>query len=138
MGGTMSSEFLEQVEQLAEADGRFHKEAYLFIYDALQHTVTKLGKTNLPREQRHISGRDLLCGISQYGLDQFGPLTRSVFSHWGVSATRDFGEIVFSLVEAKLMSKTDEDCLDDFTDVYDFDAEFDWKRRRAEFRRTSD
>ena len=29
-------------------------------------------------------------------------------------------------------------CLDDFTDVYDFDAEFDWKRRKAEFRRTNE
>ena len=134
----MSGEFLEQVERLAETHGRFHKEAYLFIYDALQHTVSKLGKTNLPREQRHISGSDLLRGISEYGLDQFGPLTRSVFARWGVTATRDFGEIVFSLVDAKLMSKTDDDCLDDFTDVYDFDAEFDWKRRKAEFRRTNE
>ena len=60
----MSGEFLEQVEHLAERDGRFRKEAYLFIYDALQYTVNKLGKTSLPKEQRHISGPDLLHGIS--------------------------------------------------------------------------
>jgi len=131
----MTSDFLEQIERLAETDGRYRKEAYLFIYDALQHTVTKLGKTNLPRDQRHITGRDLLQGISEYGLDQFGPLTRSVFAHWGVNSTRDFGEMVFQLVDAKLMSKTEQDRLEDFTDVYDLDEELDWKRRRADFRK---
>lgn len=134
----MSGEFLEQIEQLAETDGRYRKEAYLFIYDALQYTVEKLGKAGLPKEQRHISGRDLLHGISEFGLDQFGPLTRAVFAHWGVNTTRDFGEIVFSLVDAKLMSKTEKDRMEDFADVYDLDTELDWKRRKAEFRRSSD
>lgn len=134
----MNSEFLEQIEQLAESVGRYRKEAYLFIYDALQYTVDKLGKTTLPREQRHITGRDLLQGISEFGLNQFGPLTRDVFAHWGINATQDFGQIVFSLVDAKLMSKTEEDRLDDFTDVFDLDTEFDWPRRKAEFRRSDD
>lgn len=134
----MQGELLQAIEQLAEGKGRFKKEAYLFIYDALQHTVEKLGKISLPREQRHISGRDLLYGVSEYGLDQFGPLTRSVFSRWGVHTTRDFGEIVFDLVGANLMSKTDQDSIEDFTDIYDFAEEFDWKNRKADFRRLPD
>ena len=92
----MDNEFLDQIERLAEQHSRFRKEAYLFIYDALQHTVSKLGKASLPREQRHISGRDLLQGISEYGLEQFGPLTRMVFAHWGVNATQDFGTMDIS------------------------------------------
>ena len=52
--------------------------------------------------------------------------------------TQDFGQIVFNLVEATLMSKTEQDTVEDFTDVYDFAAEFEWKRRKAEFRRSSD
>jgi uncharacterized repeat protein (TIGR04138 family) len=131
----MDDEFLDRIERLAAEHGRYRKEAYLFIYDALQHTVTKLGRSNLPREQRHVSGRDLLHGISEYGLDQFGPLTRTVFSHWGLNATQDFGQMVFQLIDAKLMSKTDQDCLEDFTDVYDLDVELDWQRRQAEFRK---
>ncbi|MBT4502695.1 MAG: hypothetical protein HOC74_33495 [Gemmatimonadetes bacterium] len=131
----MNSELLQEIELLAERDGRYKKEAYLFIYDALQHTVEKLGKTHMPKEQRHISGRDLLHGISEYSMDQFGPLTHSVFTHWGVQATRDFGEIVFNLVSADLMSKTDQDSIEDFTDVYDFAEEFDWKKRKSDFKR---
>ncbi|MEW6752440.1 MAG: Minf_1886 family protein [Candidatus Latescibacterota bacterium] len=130
-----NGELVEKVEHLAERDGRYRKEAYLFIYDALQFTVEKLGKSHLSDEQRHISGRDLLGGISEFGLNQFGPLTRSVFAHWGVHTTRDFGQIVFNLVGANLMRKTDRDCIEDFTDVYDFEREFDWSQRRAQFRR---
>ena len=131
----MNGQLLQEIELLAERDGRYHKEAYLFIYDALQYTVEKLGKTELPKEQRHISGRDLLYGISEYGMEQFGPFTRAVFTRWGVNTTRDFGEIVFTLVQANLMSKTDRDTIADFTDVYDFAVEFDWKTRRSHFKR---
>jgi uncharacterized repeat protein (TIGR04138 family) len=131
----MDDGFIHDIEALAERDGRYTRAAYLFVYDALQHTVEKLGKASMPREQRHVSGRDLLYGISEYALDQFGPLTHTVFTHWGIRETRDFGEIVFNLVNDKLMSKTDDDRIEDFIDVFDFDEELDWKRRQAEFRR---
>ena len=133
----MSAKFLQEIEAVAERDGRFKKEVYLFVYDALQFTVEQLGKVDLPTEQKHITGRDLLYGISEYAMDQLGPLTRSVFTRWGVHETRDFGEIVFNLVEGNLMSKTDQDCIEDFVDVYDFAEEFDWKKRKSNFRRLS-
>lgn len=133
----MDDTFLRDIEALAERDGRYDRAAYLFVYDALQHTVEKLGKASMPREQRHVSGRDLVYGISEYALDQFGPLTRTVFQHWGVSQTRDFGEIVFNLVDNSLMSKTEDDRIEDFADVFDFAEELDWKRRRDEFRRAA-
>lgn len=131
----MEENILDRVEAVAEADGRYQKAGYLFLYEALQHTVGKMGKTALPKEQRHVSGRDLLQGISEYGLDQFGPLTRSVFAHWGISQTADFGRMVFNLIEAELMSKTPQDCVEDFVEVYDFAEEFDWKKRKAQFKR---
>lgn len=133
----MDSEFLRDIEKVAEADGRYDRAAYLFIYDALQHTVEGLSKESLPRDQRHVSGRELLHGISQYSLSQFGPLTLSVLRRWGLRESRDFGEIVFNLVEAKLMSKTENDSIEDFVDVYDFAEEFDWKKRRSQFKRQS-
>jgi uncharacterized repeat protein (TIGR04138 family) len=132
----MDDAFLHDIEALAERDGRYSRAAYLFVYDALQHTVEKLGKASMPREQRHVSGRDLIYGISEYALDQFGPLTLTVFDHWGIRETRDFGEIVFNLVNDNLMSKTDDDRIEDFTDVFEFGVELDWKRRRSEFRRS--
>ena len=130
----MDEEFLREIDELAERRDRYAKPAYLFIYAALQHTVEKMGKTKLPREQRHVSGGELLRGISDYALSQFGPLTHAVFKRWGIHQTRDFGEIVFELVAANLMSATEGDHIDDFVDVYDFSEELDWKKRRAEFK----
>ena len=131
----MELESLQEIENLAERDGRYKRDAYLFVYDALEYTVQKLGKDALASEKRHISGRDLLFGISEYSADQFGPLTCSVFAHWGIGQTRDFGEIVFNLVGAKLLRKTDEDRIEDFVDVYDFAEEFDWKKRKTDLKR---
>lgn len=133
----MDSEFLRDIEEVAETDGRYNRAAYLFVYDALQHTVESLGKESLSRDQRHVSGRQLLQGIGEYALSQFGPLTLSVLQNWGLRETRDFGEIVFNLVESNLMSKTESDSIEDFVDVYDFAEEFDWKKRRGQFKRQS-
>lgn len=128
---------LQEIDNLAERDGRYKRDAYLFVYDALEYTVHQLGKDALPNEKRHISGRDLLFGISEYSADQFGPLTRAVFAHWGIEQTRDFGEIVFNLVGANLLRKTAEDRIEDFVDVYDFAEEFDWKKRKVDLKRLS-
>lgn len=133
----MDSKSLQEIENLAERDGRYKSDAYLFVCDALAYTVQKLGKNDLTEERRHISGQDLLFGISEYSADQFGPLTCSVFAHWGIEQTRDFGEIVFGLVGANLLRKTDEDRIEDFVDVYDFAEEFDWKKRKADLKRLS-
>ncbi len=118
--------FLRRVEELAEQDNRYKKEVFFFVYASLEYTVSNLEK------RRHVSGPELLRGISEFGRKQFGPLTRTVFEHWGTRTTLDFGNIVFLLVDAGLMGKTPEDRLEDFTDVYDFDEEFDWKKRRGD------
>jgi uncharacterized repeat protein (TIGR04138 family) len=36
----------------------------------------------------------------------------------------DFGNIVFSLVDAGLMGKTEQDSIADFIDIYNFEDEF--------------
>jgi uncharacterized repeat protein (TIGR04138 family) len=48
-------------------------------------------------------------------------MARTVLRLWGIHKTDDFGEIVFSLIEAELMSKTDGDRREDFHDVFDLD-----------------
>ena len=127
----MKTDWESAVEDLAEHDGRYGKEAFFFVYRALDFTVKKMGLAEFELEKRHVTGRDLLIGISEYAFDLFGPLTREVLSHWRVHQTRDFGEIVFALVKGGLMGKTERDSIEDFIDVYDFGEEFDWKKRRA-------
>jgi len=66
----------------------------------------------------------LLDGIRQFALNQFGPMTVTVFEEWGVHNCRDFGEIVFNMVESSLLARTEKDTRDDFQNGYDFTETF--------------
>lgn len=110
----MPSNLETRLKQVVCRDGRYHINAYRFVYEALDYTVKQLEK------KRHISGRELLEGIKNLALEQFGGLAVMVFDVWGVRKTADFGNIVFNLVEADLMSRSEEDCREDFDGVYDF------------------
>ncbi len=116
---TPTNELLKKVEVIFRKDPRYKPEAYLFVLAGLHFTVGQLP------EPRHITGKELLQGLRLYGLDQFGPLTVRVFEHWGIHRTEDFGYIVFTLVDNKLLRKTEEDTLDDFKEGYDFSHAFD-------------
>ena len=108
----------ERIRNVVEKDPRFPPEAYRFVFEALDFTVKTLGI------RRHISGIELLEGIRDYSLKQFGGMTRTVFRMWGIEKTADFGDIVFNMVEEGLMGKTDADSRDDFDNIYDFDEAF--------------
>jgi uncharacterized repeat protein (TIGR04138 family) len=114
-----------KLEELVRRDPRYPLEAYEFVFAALTHTQYLLGRnppTDLAREDEyHVTGPQLLWGIRDLALREFGLLARTVFRLWGVNRTDDFGEIVFNLVEAGLMSKTAKDDRLDFKDVYDLD-----------------
>ena len=114
-----TTELLEKIRKICGKNPRYKPEAYLFVLASLHFTVNSLS------ESRHVTGQELLAGIRVYGMDQFGPMTRQVFSHWGITRTEDFGNIVFSLVDAKLLGKTEEDSIEHFQDIYDFETAFD-------------
>ena len=107
------------IKQKSEEDTRYSFFAYLFVMHALQSAVGNLD------EHRHITGRELLESIRMYGLELFGPLTQHVLAKWGVKTTHDFGNIVFNLVDVKVLGKKPEDSIEDFEDVYDFGEAFD-------------
>ena len=115
--------FDEAVEQILARDSRYTREAYLFVREALDYTQRLVGKET--RGQiRHVSGHELLDGIRQFALNQFGPMTVTVFEEWGVRNCRDFGEIVFNMVESSLLARTEKDTRDDFQNGYDFTETF--------------
>ncbi len=111
--------FLEKIEKVMKQNRQYKFEAYSFVMAALHHTVSKLAKP------RHISGRELLEGIREYALEQFGPMARTVLDYWGIHQTIDFGKIVFALVEVGILRKQPEDKLEDFEKAYDFEKAFD-------------
>ena len=117
--------FEEALEKIQAKDPRFHREAYLFVKEGLDHTQKTIGKDNRGRI-RHVSGQELLTGLRQYALAQYGPMTMTVLEEWGVHSCRDFGEIVFNMVGAGWLAKTEEDSIADFEGGYSF---FDAFRR---------
>lgn len=110
--------FYQVVEEICAQDSRYKPDAYEFVVGALHFTQTRLKKS------AHVSGKELLEGIRDFAIEQYGPMAQAVFSHWGIKNTEDFGHIVFDLIGAKMFSKTEDDSLEDFKGVYDFDAAF--------------
>ena len=102
----------------------FHPDAYKFVFHALQFTQERLERPmaddDPENEEAHISGGELLEGCRALALKQYGLLARTVFESWNVRSTADFGRIVFHLIDRGEMKKTDDDCEEDFANVYDF------------------
>jgi uncharacterized repeat protein (TIGR04138 family) len=115
--------FEDVLEQIVAHDPRYQRDAYYFVKDALDHTQKLVNKTAGGR-LRHVTGQELLGGIRDFALLQFGPMTITVFEEWGIRSCGDFGEIVFNLVESQLLAKTDSDTREDFKGGYDFEEAF--------------
>jgi uncharacterized repeat protein (TIGR04138 family) len=115
--------FEEDLERILKQDVRYQRDAYFFVREALDHTQKGIVKENRG-QARHVTGQELLAGIREYGLGQFGPMTVMVFEEWGIRNCRDFGEIVFNMVESGLLAKTDRDSRADFESGYDFEEAF--------------
>ena len=126
--------FDEAVELILNRDSRYLRDAYTFVREALDYTQKLIGKES-HGQIRHVSGQELLDGIRQFALQQFGPMAVTVFEEWGVRNSRDFGEIVFNMVEIGLLAKTDKDTRDDFQNGYDFTEAFRkpfWPRSKSD------
>ena len=111
--------FEEALDQIMVKDPRFQRDGYHFVREALDHTQKSIVKEN-KGQMRHVSGQELLAGIREFALAQFGPMTLTVFEEWGIHRSQDFGDIVFNMVETGWLAKTDKDTRDDFQDGYDF------------------
>jgi len=115
--------FNEALARILEDDPRYDEHAYLFLREALDHTIKMLAKP-VDGPARHVSGSELLEGIRQYALKEFGPMAMTVLNRWGIRRCEDFGEIVFNLVDKGILGKTDEDRKEDFAGGYDFNKAF--------------
>ena len=146
------------IYELLQKDKRYTLEAYHFVHDSLSYAqnVLHLGKSrtiadsevpelaaldsssakekgSMPNRECHLTGQELCEAIRLYSLDQYGFMAKTVLNSWGLKTTGDFGEIVYNLIGASLMKKSESDQRTDFDDCYEFDTAF-----REEFRITAD
>lgn len=116
--------FEELVERIVQRDGRYRPPAYDFVREALDYTQRKTAPEAKPESERHVTGQQLLEGIREFALAHLGPMAITVFDAWGITRCEDFGEIVFNLIEHRVLRKTEADCRDHFKSIYGFEEAF--------------
>ena len=109
----------EKLSNILMRDDRYRREAYRFVQESLEFTVRRRGRRG------HVTGPELAEGLRDLARDRFGLLAKTVLNQWGITCTRDIGELVFNMVEESLMVKQESDSREDFEKVYDFEVAFD-------------
>jgi len=115
----MKSQLDHLLSEIYDSDNRYRPDAYEFVLEALNFTQKRY------RRSKHVTGDELLEGIKELLMERFGPMALTVLRYWRVYATEDFGNIVFNLVEKRVLSKTEEDNIEGFRNKYDFEEVFD-------------
>ena len=121
-----SVDFEGELNRIVEVDSRYQRDAYVFLRQALDFChkcEIKAGKKTRIVEkagENHVSVAQLLDGIRQYALEEYGPMAMMVLNSWGVKSCEDFGEIVFKMVEHRLLSVTEQDTREEFRKGFDF------------------
>lgn len=116
-------EFAEAVDAVVAKHRQFDRDAYFFLKEALDFTVHQF-KKGRSTGSGHVSGQQLLEGIRQYALKQFGPMVPTVFGYWNLEQCEDFGMMVYHLIEIGVFGKSDRDSLEDFQGGYSFHEAF--------------
>ena len=116
----------KSLDEVVESVGLYPADAYHFVEQGLGYTVLKIhGEKKSAKTSRHVSGQQLCEGLREFALKRWGLMARAVLARWNVTSTLDFGRIVFAMIDGGRMSKTDEDDIDDFKDVFDFRTAFE-------------
>jgi uncharacterized repeat protein (TIGR04138 family) len=115
--------FAEALDSIVRSDPRYQRDAYVFLRDALDFS-TKQQKKVKGTSVRHVTGPELLEGLRHYALKEFGPMVMTVFDNWGVHSCEDIGNMVFNLIGAGIFGKTEEDSIEDFRNIYEFEEVF--------------
>lgn len=121
----MSRKPEKDLEEVIRRDGRYPLEAFAFLHEGLDRAVREVyGKESNKPGPRHIDGQQLCRSLRQEALERWGLLAPAVLARWNIRSTMDFGQMVYLLVNNNLMQKTDTDSMEDFRDVYPFEAAF--------------
>jgi uncharacterized repeat protein (TIGR04138 family) len=117
-------DFSEAVDLIVSEDPRFERDAYFFLRDALDYTAKLRKKQRETDGCGHVTGQQLLEGVRQYALKQYGPMVMTVFTYWGLKQSFDFGEMVYHLIRLGTFGKTETDSIEDFRGGFNFQDAF--------------
>jgi len=122
------------LDQLVSQDPRYPVEAYVFVREALAFASDSMELGVAPDleeddppspPERHLTGQELCEAIRQFAINQYGYMAKVVLQRWGITATGNFGDIVYNMIDMGVMKKSPQDRRSHFDNVYDFDNVFE-------------
>lgn len=102
-------------DDIVAKDSRYDARAYALLMDCVHF----LGK-----EDRHMTAADIMDEFKERTLDQYGAMSMTVLSEWGLRSTEDLGEMMFNLSEHGRVRRDPEDTAECFVGGYDFEEAF--------------
>ncbi|VVM05080.1 hypothetical protein MAMC_00394 [Methylacidimicrobium cyclopophantes] len=115
--------FASIVEEICERDGRYVDEAYYFVREAL-HSTEKGGKRRTKSRTTASTGKELLESLRMHALKEFGPMSKLVFSEWGIRNCSDLGDVILSLASYGVLGRTSAGSRKDFKKGFSFTSAF--------------
>lgn len=118
-GKSYASLVSDAFERVASSRPEYGKESFYFVRDGVDHAVQSLS-----RASRHVTPRELLDSLRSLAIERYGSAARDQLRSWGITRCKDFGEIVFTLIDNGLFGRQPEDRKEDFENGYDFATAF--------------
>ncbi len=116
-----------RIARVAQNHPQYAHEAYCYIANAVRVIAQEIQEKESgeqPARKRHISIAELLDGLREHLLKDFGRLAIDILGAWHVHTTADFGNLVYNLVEGGVLSLSAEDSIADFYKQYSFHDAF--------------
>ncbi len=118
-----------ELSRVVARDARYPNDAYLFALESLEYARAQKklrasksrGRARTRVAANHVTGGELCKGACELALSQYGLLARSILFGWGVRKTADLGNIIYNMIDAGELEKTESDSQADFDDVLDLD-----------------
>lgn len=115
----MSERLERSIEELVREDRRYPPAAYMLVFEGLESALQKLPA------RRHVTPRELVDGVREVALREWGLMARTVLESWNIRNTGEIGDLVFNLIEKKLLVAGAEDQRSHFEDAFEFHEGFD-------------
>lgn len=107
----MRSAFEEAVKELSRRYTQYSPEAYEFMRAGLEHASAHYCKEE---KATHLTAEQLYAGACSHALKEYGPLAYKVLFFWGIRDSKDFGSVVYNLIEAGVFGKQKGDNQEEF------------------------
>ena len=97
-----------RISEFCRKTGKYSPDAYSFVTACVVKQVNELAKP------RHLSALELLEGFKTELERSFGFLAQEILKTWFIKNASDVGEIVFDLIDLKILNASPEDRRSDF------------------------